>query len=347
MDQVEKRIQEVFGDDTNAFKNLLEITGAVISGSFIIQAILDETWDKSDIDVFIPIRNMKSPSDNPSSEIEEWLLNDVKTPMRGYYAACRYGANMTGGHHIQWIRNFELNGSMIQLVHVDVTADEIEQYILNSFDFSICKNVYSVDKLVVTDMDGILTKSFNFAYAGNIFGSIRRMQKYSERGFKIAFNNKRKLIKKILAIQDDQDDFDQNDQDYFLFQCNRNIDEYHRKRFTISNMSQNHHIIKPYTEKKIFKNLHLFNNSIWGNCNKSSCIFSNILSSHFHINSELSRGPRHELIVFNDPFKKDLKKTAKLSKRLKILCSMPKYIKMDILETTTELTLWELYNLIE
>lgn len=53
MEQVEKRIQKVFGQHTNVFKNLLDTTGAVISGSFIIQAILDEKWENSDIDVFI------------------------------------------------------------------------------------------------------------------------------------------------------------------------------------------------------------------------------------------------------------------------------------------------------
>lgn len=64
----------------------------------------------------------------------------------------------------------EISKLMIQLVHVNMSANKIEQYILNSFDFSICKNIYSVvngvGKLVITDINGILTKSFNFAYAG-------------------------------------------------------------------------------------------------------------------------------------------------------------------------------------
>jgi hypothetical protein len=346
MDQVEKRIQEVFGQHTNAFKNLLERTGAVISGSFIIQAILDETWDKSDIDVFIPIRNMKSPSDNPSSEIEEWLLNDVKTPMKDYYAACRYGDNMAGGHHIQWIRNFKLNDSQIQLVHVDVTADEITQYILNSFDFSICKNVYSVDKnvysvdkLVVTDMDGILTKTFNFAYAGNIFGSIRRMQKYSERGFKIAFN-KRKLITSIIKNQDDESE-------YFLKRVTRDISQHDQQKYRIWPNN-----IKKYNvdEKKFLADI--FSNrstKMWvyddDSTKKCNCPFSFL--THFHTQGKhLGSGACQDLVVFNDPAEQDLKKTAKLSKRLKILCCMPKYIKMEILETTTELTFWDLYHLI-
>jgi predicted nucleotidyltransferase len=338
MDQVEKRIQKVFGQHTNAFKNLLEITGAVISGSFIIQAILDETWDKSDIDVFIPIRNMKSPSDNPSSEIEEWLLNDVKTPIKDYYAACRYGDNMAGGHHIKWIRNFKLNGSIIQLVHVDVTADKITQYILNSFDFSICKNVYSVGKLIVTDMGGILTKTFNFAYAGNIFGSIRRMQKYSERGFKIAFN-KRKLITSIIKNQDD-------DSEYFLKRVTRDISQHDQQKYRIwPNNIFRYNVDEEKFLADIFSNRSTKIRVLDDNPKKCTCPFSFL--THFHTEGKhLGHGACQDLVVFNDPAEQDLKKTAKLSKRLKILCSMPKYIKMDILETTTELTLWELYNLI-
>ena len=335
MEQVEKRIQKVFGEHTNAFKNLLNATGAVISGSFIIQAILDEKWENSDIDVFIPVRHLKSPHDNPTSEIEEWLLNDVKIPMMDYYAACRYGDNMVGGHHIQWIRNFKLNGSIIQLVHVDVSADKIEQYILNSFDFSVCKNVYSVGKLVVTDINGILAKSFNFAYAGNIFGSLNRMKKYSERGFKIEFN-KRKIISSIIKNQNDESK-------YFLKRVTRDISQHDQQKYRIwTNNIKNYNV----DEKKILADI-VSNTKIrlLDDNQKCNCPFKFL--THFHTNGKhLGHGACQDLVIFNDPVERDLKKTTRISKRLKFLCNMPKYIKMEILEDTTELTFWELYNFI-
>lgn len=160
------------------------------------------------------------------------------------------------------------------------------------------------------------------------------MEKYSARGFKIAFN-KRKIINNILTTQDEY-----TNSSYYLFQCNRNIDEYDRRHFVINR--DKYHIIS-YTEENIFKNLDCLSPGFY-DC--EDCIFKNILSSHFHIKSGLNRGPRHELIVFNDPIKKDVKATNKISKRLKILCHIPKYIKMELLEDTTEMTFWELYNLI-
>src|SRR5579863_10520811 len=48
---------EIFGDDATEFKRLIELTCAVISGSFITQCVLNEYWRRSDVDVFISIDN--------------------------------------------------------------------------------------------------------------------------------------------------------------------------------------------------------------------------------------------------------------------------------------------------
>lgn len=226
--------------------------------------------------------------------------------MIDYHAACRYGDDMDGGNHIQWIRNFKLNSSIIQLVHVNMSADKIEQYILNSFDFSICKNIYSVEngvgKLVVTDINGILTKSFNFAYAGNIFGSLNRMKKYSARGFKIAFN-KRKTINNILAIQNDESE-------YFLKRVTKDISQHNQQKFRIwPNNIKNYY----KSEKEILTDI--FSNRstkirLLGDDQTCTCPFGFL--THFHTSGKhLGHGACQDLVIFNDPIEKDVKATTR------------------------------------
>ena len=48
---VEERMGKIFGDGITIFKNLLSSTHAVITGSFILQCILNEKWKNSDIDI--------------------------------------------------------------------------------------------------------------------------------------------------------------------------------------------------------------------------------------------------------------------------------------------------------
>ena len=55
--------RKYLGDKTETFVSLLHKSGAVLSGSFVLQTVLQETWDlkPSDIDIFVPVgpRDMK------------------------------------------------------------------------------------------------------------------------------------------------------------------------------------------------------------------------------------------------------------------------------------------------
>ena len=49
--------RKYLGDKTETFVSLLHKSGAVLSGSFVLQTVLQETWDlkPSDIDIFVPV----------------------------------------------------------------------------------------------------------------------------------------------------------------------------------------------------------------------------------------------------------------------------------------------------
>ena len=168
----EKRLKSIFGEETDTLKSLLNETGAVVSGSIIVQSILGEEWKNSDIDIYIPSTGEQSPHGNPTSKIDEWLLNKLGWKMTNYMAVCRYGDTMSRGQDITWIRNFNSNNLAIpcvQLIHTRLKRDELTEYINTNFDFVICKNVYSVNRksglLSISDVAAIVKKQFSFEFA--------------------------------------------------------------------------------------------------------------------------------------------------------------------------------------
>jgi len=51
--EINRRLYEIFKDELRGFKEAMRETNATISGSFIIQCILGEHWEGSDVDVYI------------------------------------------------------------------------------------------------------------------------------------------------------------------------------------------------------------------------------------------------------------------------------------------------------
>lgn len=238
----EKRLESIFGEETDTFKSLLNETGAVISGSIIVQSILREEWKNSDIDIYIPATDEQSPHGNPTSKIDDWLLNKLGWKMSNYMAVNRYGDSMSRGQDITWIRNFNSNNlaiPCIQLIHTRLKSNELTEYINTNFDFVICKNVYSmINKksalLSISDVAAIVKKQFSFEFAGNIFGSLERAKKYIDRGFKIKFDSL-KVLDEILAFQESQkylDDSKKKSNTYVRI-CKKDISRYNCRVFYI------------------------------------------------------------------------------------------------------------------
>lgn len=51
---IEAKLKPIFTDKYSDFLTLLNHTGSVISGSFILSALLNEHWSNADLDLFIP-----------------------------------------------------------------------------------------------------------------------------------------------------------------------------------------------------------------------------------------------------------------------------------------------------
>lgn len=182
--KITKRLKTIFEDKWEGFSKELERSGAVISGSFIIQCILDEQWDdvsKQDIDIYVSLPDDQSelkPSGNNTTKLETWFFEN-KFIWNNYQACNRYADDIS--RDISWIRDLKFceiehqnlyldltvdesesylckigdivkhnkslinpNKPTIQIIEVNKTKEELWDFIQSNFDFDICKNVYGI-----------------------------------------------------------------------------------------------------------------------------------------------------------------------------------------------------------
>ena len=208
--ELEKILANEFGDLYQDFENLLGTTGSVISGSIIIQAMLNEYWENTDIDIFVPmIGNNISYTEhrNPMTEIDDFMFSVFK--FVDYIAVGRYSDDID--NHIRFIRNFERKYGeqernkkyRIQIIIIDVSREDLPKFILENFDLDICKNILSfsvnsdlqkysashVKKLYTHALSEIVTKKTTFKIGNRIGSTVERCKRYEKRGFTFANKN--------------------------------------------------------------------------------------------------------------------------------------------------------------
>lgn len=197
------RMRKLLGKELEEFINLLNEVGATISGSFIIQCLLNEDWN-TDIDIFVPMKGniiSKTPSDNPTSLVDSFL--NERFTFKDYIPANRY--NNFIDNKIKWVRSFgsisEMNTNKIdfQVILVDIEKDEMKDFILQNFDFDIIKNTYLRNEIKIYNYEDIFSKTTNFKIGNRLGSSISRCIRYEEKGFK--FLNKEITREQICNIQ--------------------------------------------------------------------------------------------------------------------------------------------------
>lgn len=131
--KITKRLAEIFDDKWPGFKKELERSGAVISGSFIIQSILDEYWaedSKQDIDIYVSLPDDQINIEyvnNVTTKIESWFFEN-KFVYDQYEACDRYGNNVSSD--IMWIRDFKFCEKEREIVYTNLVK---ETYTDNTF----------------------------------------------------------------------------------------------------------------------------------------------------------------------------------------------------------------------
>ncbi len=277
---IDKILVNIFDnvDDVNEFKNTMTQMNAVISGSFIIQKILGETYKDSDIDIYLPVKQEHKMDD----------FFDYKIERVGYLNVNAYKSFNRSLMEI--VKDYEKNGYKIQLIYInsDNNIDSVCEFVKNDFDFDICKNMCYYNKencgkctLIVHDINQILKKQTEFKTSAKVGKSIDRCYKYQKRGF--IFTNLENLSYDNFNFHLQKDENDQFYKIIEITQCNETMN---RKCTYMTNdlkkIKSPNDLDNDYPIKKYSNNQFTFKYES-DECNKNCHIkFCNSMTEHYH-----------------------------------------------------------------
>ncbi len=202
--KIEERLSLVFKERYPNFKSLMKETGCFISGSFIVQCILGETWNNSDIDIYVPTigNDLKAHhNDYLFSKVDDFMFNDMKMSDG---CAESYPEGIHPG--LEWVRNYEgvcgkvgcsyccndrycyncpRDPRRIQIIGIKMKKgfDEAIKFVEETFDFGVCKNIYHFDGNYTRYLKEVILRTTNFKSGKFLHLSLQRCHKYSDRGF--------------------------------------------------------------------------------------------------------------------------------------------------------------------
>jgi hypothetical protein len=162
-----------------SLSSILKTTNSIMSGGFVLQAILGETWETSDIDIYCYESNVPL------------LLHKIGITEKEDNYHPRY-QNHYPELAIYNLMNRVINDefSRIQIIVIKDTA-LIEDFI-KIFDFDLCRVMFDGTTIkTLAALDKIMEKKITFNpmyYAKFNYKHVERIKKYTERGFMIDFD---------------------------------------------------------------------------------------------------------------------------------------------------------------
>lgn len=191
------RLQHILKESYDGFIHLLEKTNAVISGSFLIQCILEERWT-DEIDILIGYD--KAIIDNNQTtyvayddvfrknKLIEFFYNKklIKKCFQNDLYQSIYVDHIIGPVYGYSTNDFEASIIFVPLEE-EITQTNINKYINNYFDINICKNAFYVSDgifhLDINIIDHIFNRYASFNYSKSFKLAMAHVNKYINRGF--------------------------------------------------------------------------------------------------------------------------------------------------------------------
>jgi len=145
-----------------------------------------------------------------------------------YSAISRYKHDQSNGKlNIEYVRNYETETNSIQIIQAKVENDhnKMNEFIHDTFDFDICKNIYYINNgkeyLNILKLNDILNKISEFKIGYRVGSSIQRYEKYTKRGFNIINNMTYDEIANK-AINNNQKHYSTDNYDGVIYLCRMN-----------------------------------------------------------------------------------------------------------------------------
>lgn len=213
------RLTDVGINNTNKFIDILKNTNSIIAGSLILQVILYEQWENSDMDIFtfnsdkvinqiikiMPIEQYKivelskgyyGEDDITTNDLTNMIkkqVNSTKSRLKLYRNKKLDKGPIKIGH----VKTMNYDGIKIQIIclnrltnNIDILDSEqqlnlLKKFVYDTFDFDFCKNIYDGTNLYIYDKSSIINKCTSISNIQVPTTTLARIVKYSKRGFTI------------------------------------------------------------------------------------------------------------------------------------------------------------------
>ncbi len=179
LNTIHKRLQYELGDN---FINIMHRNKAFISGSFIIQCVLDEYWSNSTIDIYVPY------IENDFNELENYLSNELYIEnhlmhtyhcntqifsflknlykdiinVRDFTPWCHneYCDDDDEDHYHNFVIGYHNTTKLnVQIISLNIPKDDLSYYrFVQTFKFNMC--MYCDDKLYINNIEDILNENY-------------------------------------------------------------------------------------------------------------------------------------------------------------------------------------------
>lgn len=160
---------------------LLSSINAVISGSFVLQCLRNEIYKDSDLDIYVP-----SFTKNSKRSIKK-ALNDIEYNQtdNNNNSQNNFTTYEDVGRGIEEVKTFTKQGQKIQFIFV--TCDEIQDYIVEHFDYEILKNTYDcqTEEFSLHCIREVIQGKTNFRLLDSVRNAVIRYHKYTSRGIHV------------------------------------------------------------------------------------------------------------------------------------------------------------------
>jgi hypothetical protein len=217
-----RRLSDIFFNDTDEFISVLVKNNCVISGSFIIQCMLGECWDDSDINIHVKNKNEMMIDYYYEYFFKKRNLNVIKTTIsesdfndsiidNGIVSYLYHKNYRTPGE-----THYKMNDIIFELYNTKInislfTKKSISKHIMRYYSYDICKNIcyFSCENFkpnnisIVVEMDDIFDKCIKFPIKHWNYQILKPIcEKYIHRGFSFYFiKNGQKIIDNFRMLE--------------------------------------------------------------------------------------------------------------------------------------------------
>lgn len=183
---INARLGAFFGENIQKFKKLLEDSGGYISGSFIIDCILNKCWKNYFplLQIFVDVPLDIYVISEECMDIFTSKFHPFFTDLQDEIGDAWYYVSCTDDIFDDYY-NLHINQSVI--VRGFERAND-KEWVKSIMNFDVCRNIYyienGVEKIEIANLRGILDMVIRCSQEEYLLYSERMVEKYVERGFR-------------------------------------------------------------------------------------------------------------------------------------------------------------------